>query len=73
MALTEQKPVSNTNKEEVELEHVGHIKEDAANLETRSPEWCLAEKKLLRKLDMTLMPIIWTLYLFNYLDRNNMA
>ncbi|KDN67543.1 putative major facilitator superfamily transporter [Colletotrichum sublineola] len=37
------------------------------------PEWRAAEKSLVRKLDMTLMPVIWTLYLFNYLDRNNLA
>ncbi|GJC94066.1 major facilitator superfamily transporter [Colletotrichum higginsianum] len=37
------------------------------------PEWQAAEKLLVRKLDMTLMPVIWTLYMFNYLDRNNLA
>jgi hypothetical protein len=31
------------------------------------------EKRLVRKLDMTLMPMVWVLYLFNYLDRNNIA
>jgi hypothetical protein len=30
-------------------------------------------KSLVRKLDMTLMPIIWILYMFNYLDRNNIS
>ena len=28
-------------------------------------------RSLIRKLDFTLMPIIWTLYMLNYLDRNN--
>lgn len=28
-------------------------------------------RSLVRKLDMTLMPTIWILYMFNYLDRNN--
>ncbi|KAJ0156131.1 putative transporter [Colletotrichum tanaceti] len=37
------------------------------------PEWQAAEKRLVKKLDMTLMPVIWTLYMFNYLDRNNLA
>ncbi|KXH65608.1 major facilitator superfamily transporter [Colletotrichum salicis] len=37
------------------------------------PEWRAAEKRLVRKLDMTLMPVIWTLYMFNYLDRNNLC
>ncbi|PVH85583.1 MFS general substrate transporter [Cadophora sp. DSE1049] len=31
------------------------------------------EKSLVRKLDFTLVPMIWILYLFNYLDRNNIA
>ncbi|CRG84133.1 putative transporter C1002,16c [Talaromyces islandicus] len=31
------------------------------------------ERELVRKLDMTLMPIVWVMYLFNYLDRNNIA
>lgn len=31
------------------------------------------ERTVRRKLDMTLMPMIWLLYLFNYLDRNNIA
>ncbi|KAJ9666158.1 hypothetical protein H2201_003837 [Coniosporium apollinis] len=35
--------------------------------------WLRQEKKLVRKLDMTLMPMIWVLYMFNYLDRNNIA
>lgn len=30
-------------------------------------------KSLVRKLDMTLMPMIFILYMFNYLDRNNIA
>ena len=38
-----------------------------------SQEWRLAERKLVRKLDMTLMPMVWVLYMFNYLDRNNIA
>lgn len=35
--------------------------------------WIKREKKLVRRLDMTLMPMVWFLYLFNYLDRNNIA
>ncbi|KAJ4299219.1 hypothetical protein N0V90_004463 [Kalmusia sp. IMI 367209] len=31
------------------------------------------EQKLVRKLDMTLMPVVWILYFFNYMDRNNIA
>ncbi|KAK6206541.1 hypothetical protein LQW54_007611 [Pestalotiopsis sp. IQ-011] len=36
-------------------------------------KWKAAEKRLVRKLDMTLVPILWVFYLFNYLDRNNIA
>lgn len=36
-------------------------------------DYAAAEKRLVRKLDMTLVPVVWLLYLFNYLDRNNIA
>lgn len=36
-------------------------------------EFAAHEKKLVRKLDFTLVPMVWLLYLFNYLDRNNIA
>lgn len=42
-------------------------------IEHETPEWKESERKLVRKLDMTLMPIVWILYMFNYLDRNNIA
>lgn len=35
--------------------------------------WHNTGKRVVRKLDMTLMPIIWALYLFNYLDRTSIA
>lgn len=38
-----------------------------------SLEWKKTEKSLVRKLDMTLIPVVWVLYMFNYLDRNNIA
>ncbi len=31
------------------------------------------ERSLVRKLDLTLMPTIFVLYLLNYLDRNNIS
>jgi hypothetical protein len=33
----------------------------------------IMEKRIVRKLDMTLMPVVWVLYFFNYMDRNNIA
>jgi hypothetical protein len=41
--------------------------------ESQSEEWQAASKRIVRKLDMTLMPTVWILYVFNYLDRNNIA
>lgn len=37
------------------------------------PEWKKTQKTLVRKLDVTLLPTVWVLYMFNYLDRNNIA
>jgi hypothetical protein len=37
------------------------------------PEWILAQKRYLRKLDLTILPMISTLYFFEYLDRGNIA
>ncbi|OAL31306.1 hypothetical protein AYO20_08216 [Fonsecaea nubica] len=31
------------------------------------------EKKLLRKIDVRLIPILWAMYIFNYLDRTNIG
>ena len=33
------------------------------------PNWRELEKKIVRRLDMTLMPCVWVLYFFNYMDR----
>ena len=35
--------------------------------------WQELEKKLVKRLDMTLMPMLWVLYLFNYLDRASIS
>lgn len=35
--------------------------------------WLPGRSDVLRKLDMTLIPVVWVLYMFNYLDRNNIA
>lgn len=35
--------------------------------------WRATEKKLVRTLDLTMMPMLWILYLFNYLDRTSIA
>ena len=62
-----------------------HIHDDVAEKSSQSgrplnaiealnmPDWEQKEKKLVRILDMTLLPTLWILYLFNYLDRTNIA
>jgi hypothetical protein len=48
--------------------------EDAAPiLALNLPDWRKTEKKLVRTLDITLLPILWLLYWNNYLDRTNLA
>jgi hypothetical protein len=37
------------------------------------PNWRQLEKQVVRRLDFTLMPCLWCLYLFNYLDRASIA
>lgn len=37
------------------------------------PNWRELEKKVVKRLDMTLLPCLWVLYLFNYLDRASIA
>ncbi|KAJ4991056.1 major facilitator superfamily transporter [Stagonosporopsis vannaccii] len=36
-------------------------------------DWQAKEKQIVRRLDLTLMPQLWILYMFNYLNRNNLA
>lgn len=48
--------------------------EDAAPiLALNLPDWRATEKKLVRRLDMTLLPLLWLLYWNNYLDRTNLV
>lgn len=54
------------------------IEDQAAHNQLRTPEavaaeYNLSEKKLLRKLDLYLLPSIITLYLLSFLDRANVA
>ncbi|KAL7764686.1 hypothetical protein ACKLNR_005831 [Fusarium oxysporum f. sp. zingiberi] len=48
-------------------------REEGFSSEVNDPSYDAAQKSLVRKLDMTLMPMVFILYLFNYLDRNNIA
>ncbi|EPQ28135.1 uncharacterized protein PFL1_04462 [Pseudozyma flocculosa PF-1] len=47
---------------------------DAAMLDGLSPEEVAREeKRLVRKVDMRLVPAVWIMYLFSYLDRSNIG
>lgn len=50
-----------------------HIERKGSPHPVQDEEWLMAEKSLTRKLDLTLVPMVWLLYMFNYLDRNNIA
>lgn len=47
--------------------------ENVEHLEEYDEDTRAKEKRLVRKLDMSLMPVVWILYFFNYMDRNNIA
>lgn len=52
---------------------MSELKIEEAFFDPVSEEYRATEKRLVRKLDLTLVPMLWVLYLFNYLDRNNIA
>jgi hypothetical protein len=56
-----------------EEHHLKGTPSEMGAVDHETPEWKKSEKSLVRKLDMTLMPMVWILYMFNYLDRNNIA
>lgn len=75
MALPEQKTNFDASTAHVEMGTLDE-KVDPKGLEQvtlNQERFDAVEKQLTRKLDCTLMPMVWLLYLFNYLDRNNIA
>lgn len=60
-----------TNIDKVETEHVEQdvAKAAAAEYVADTPE----EKRLVRKIDRRLLPMLWVMYIFNYLDRTNVG
>lgn len=74
MALPDQKLALDANAAHVEMGTNEKLDPEGLGEDTINQErWDAVEKSLVRKLDMTLMPTVWLLYLFNYLDRNNIA
>lgn len=57
-------------KESPENQHIApEVAESLRNYVPGTPE----EKKLVRKIDLFLMPMIWVMYILNYIDRMNIV
>lgn len=65
--------MSNIPKEEPCLHLENDTEAPMANVEAPLPFSPEAEKRLVRKLDRTILPWIMLLYLFSYIDRSNMG
>jgi hypothetical protein len=61
------------NKDVIDLSTIKDNADYDEYVEENNANYNAVQKKLVRKLDMTLMPMVFILYLFNYLDRNNIA
>lgn len=61
------------HKEVLHDSDLGGPKEDLNFHGTLTPEEKIIEKKLRRKIDSLIMPLVVTVYLLNYIDRNNYA
>lgn len=52
------------------MKHEGRLPSPEERIDALGiPNWRELEKKIVRRLDMTLMPCLWVLYFFNYMDR----
>lgn len=58
-----------TDQQEVSGDEKVDDLETAAHLRQLTPEELVLEKKLRRKIDLRIMPIIVLIYLMNYIDR----
>lgn len=61
------------HREDVHIPDLGAAKEENMFLGTLTPAEKVIEKKLRRKIDSIIMPLVVTVYLLNYIDRNNYA
>jgi MFS family permease len=56
--------------EDGSVKNQGHLPSPEEAIEALGiPNWRELEKKIVCRLDMTLMPCVWVLYFFNYMDR----
>jgi hypothetical protein len=67
--------VSHVESRQEDTQTNGYASQDIQNVVHRldDTEFFLAQKRYLRKLDLTILPMISTLYFFEYLDRGNIA
>lgn len=73
VAMTEQKQELSLSSEHVDEMPVKAEEAISNGLGMPDEQYDANEKSLVRKLDFTLLPMVWLLYFFNYLDRNNIA
>lgn len=61
-------------KEEIDpSDPASYYRNFAPIAELNLSNWRQTERQLVRRLDLTLMPTLWLLYMNNYLDRTNIA
>ena len=61
--------MTETKKDVVVDDENSELAEALRNYVPQSAE----EKKLVRKIDLFLMPILWIMYILNYIDRTNIV
>ena len=69
-------PASSDEKHEASVEQIEHNKNDQASVDTKLPDGELlepevrarAERRLVRTLDMRLLPTIIVIFIMNYID-----
>lgn len=56
-----------------QMEEKSDVDVQMEDLSNEDQDRCNVERRIVRKLDMTLMPMVWIVYLIAYMDRNNLA
>ncbi|KAJ6063909.1 major facilitator superfamily domain-containing protein [Penicillium canescens] len=73
--MTSKKHTSIYHEPPLQIDDIKTAKDDVENdgQPIMDENWQRLSRSVVRKLDMTLIPMVWLLYMFNYLDRNNIA
>ena len=59
--------------EKADVSHFDNVSADPKVLEAEYVPNTPEERRLVRKMDLHLLPALWTMYVFNYLDRTNIG